>query len=350
MRAVLNCPCCATRLKVASRQVGKLVDCPKCRTLFVCRNSQSVEGESGETMSVDQAALRSVDWDPAEALPPAAQPAAATVSMSSAANRTPAAPGVALAGGPPASPWSSPVRPSSTPTPPTAPQGLPVAYPASTPAPAVPPLPTPTWASSPAISLPPPATPQAQAAPQSSYLPPAALPIASPAAPAVTQSTLVPRFKAADPVHKSPQLGADGKLPELSLIEAQKVGKSTAEAKKSRTWLVYTGLALSMFMSITLATVDVAPSLGNADEKNQAVQEIRNHFAPEGRASLQPYQVALREAERARQRGDRDTQAAYLRRVLELLRTEGRRGSLTGYNEEDKKLENAIAVLLRSDW
>ena len=136
----------------------------------------------------------------------------------------------------------------------------------------------------------------------------------------------VPRFIAARPAASAMLLAADGKLPELSLIEVQERGKSaTAEAKKSRPKLLSAAIGLSMVMSVFLGMYDLSPVEPGADAKSVSRATIRKFYLrPDEEESLQPYQLLLRDAERAHSRGDDAIAAAKYRQVLRMLRIEGR--------------------------
>jgi hypothetical protein len=171
-------------------------------------------------------------------------------------------------------------------------------------------------------------------------------------APSVTQSANVPRFKAADPTKSTVQLVVDGKLPELNLLEVEKkTTKTAAEPTKSKSGLLYGALGLSVLLSMSLMLVDLTPAPEVGFDKQKAHRIILNHCEKEGKEPLLPYQVILRDAQRARARGDRATETALYRRVLEMLRMEGRATkSLTASRALDKQLEEAISVELKSFW
>ena len=80
--------------------------------------------------------------------------------------------------------------------------------------------------------------------------------------------------------------------------------------------------------------------------------KIIKFYADES-GNLEPYQLLLRDAQRAHTRGDKNTEAALYRRVLGMLRVEGRRelqrDSLTSRAEHDRELEQAISIVLRRE-
>ena len=63
---------------------------------------------------------------------------------------------------------------------------------------------------------------------------------------------------------------------------------------------------------------------------------------------LQPYEVLLREAQRAHTRGDYKTECRNYRKVLDMLHAEGifELKGVTGTRSRDKALEEALSVLL----
>jgi hypothetical protein len=165
----------------------------------------------------------------------------------------------------------------------------------------------------------------------------------------------VPRFIAGGSAPSAMLLAADGKLPELSLIEVQERGKSaTADAKKSRPKLLSVAIGLSMVMSVFLGMYDLSPVEPGADAKSVSRATIRRFYLrPDEEESLQPYQLLLRDAERAHSRGDDAIAAAKYRQVLRMLRIEGRPEgrlpSLSDTKQSDQELEHAISTVLRND-
>jgi DNA-directed RNA polymerase subunit RPC12/RpoP len=170
--------------------------------------------------------------------------------------------------------------------------------------------------------------------------------------PAPEQPKKVARFIAAEPADSALQLAADGKLPQLHLEET--ASRQTAKARPSSMSPLLLGgiLTLSVALSIMLAAIGPpAPTASLVEQQAEKRLFIEHNYFGGGNLDnrpLEPYQLLLREAQRAFSRGDRKTQRDCYRRVLEMLRAErgeGRPG-LTGSPSRDKDLEQAIAVLL----
>ena len=113
-------------------------------------------------------------------------------------------------------------------------------------------------------------------------------------------------------------------------------------------------LCMSLVFSVVLLFVDLEPrGPSNAEQRAHARHVIEEEFfadlnSPEPR---KPYQIYLREAQRAHSRGDGTTERQLYRKVLDLLRTERARydDGVTGSPGNDKKLEEQISILLSED-
>ena len=144
-------------------------------------------------------------------------------------------------------------------------------------------------------------------------------------------------------------LGADGHLPELSLNESttRKAGETTKIASSPLPlWLI---LGASLCASLFLLFVDLEPSSTTAEEVATAQREIVNYY---GNADdkLQPYQLSLRRAGRARSQNDRPAERRAYRRVLDLLNAEDNTtfGGVTGKGiAGDKQLRGLVTILYR---
>jgi hypothetical protein len=162
----------------------------------------------------------------------------------------------------------------------------------------------------------------------------------------------IARFITAEAADSTLHLAADGRLPELHLEEGK--SKETPEAKsRSVNPLVLLGvLSMSVVLSIVLVLVDWEPPSDSASpQKVQMRQMIEEEYFGAGTIDakgLEPYQLLLRESQRASTRGDYKTEREQYRQVLDMLRTE--RGihekGLTGSRSRDEKLKNAISILL----
>lgn len=170
-----------------------------------------------------------------------------------------------------------------------------------------------------------------------------------PAEAAARAPAVVPRFIAADPSVPSVQLAQDGKLPGLALVEAQARAKRPVEGEqKSRPVLLTVALAVSMLLSVWLSLTDFSGTGDAADQAAEARRTIAGFYKDDGHA-LEPYQLLLREAQRANSRGDLAGERQYYRQVLKLLRVEHRTTSLTPTQQGDQELEDAIATVLRGE-
>jgi hypothetical protein len=161
----------------------------------------------------------------------------------------------------------------------------------------------------------------------------------------------VPRFLAASAAAPTAMLATDGKLPELSLIEVQARSKiAHVEARKSRPMLLVAAVGLSMVFSVFFGMYDFAPQESGTSTQSIARRKIRQLYQRSDEAApLQPFQLLLRDAERAHTRGDDAVAAAKYRQVLNLLRTEGKVKSITDTSETDLELEQALSTLLRGE-
>ncbi len=304
----IDCPRCQAHLQLPSKSAGGYVHCPQCQGRI---------------------------WVPKEAV--AAAPAAATAGSS--------------AGGPPAVNAPPTVRPAAPPG--TVPLRKPAAT-AAPPAPAAVPVPSPVPV---APSARPPAQPKSAAAaepkpPQKPPRPSAIAKVAPPATPAVPQTKKVARLITAQAADSTLQLAPDGKLPDLHLDDRGSQ-MSNAKSKSVNPWVLLGLLAASIVFSVALVLVPMGSSGGASREKKAAMRErIESEYFgssnPESNADLEPYQILLRDAQRAYTRGDHKTERRDYVRVLEMLRAErsGYEKGLTGSRTRDRELEEALSVLL----
>lgn len=178
---------------------------------------------------------------------------------------------------------------------------------------------------------------------------PSGLKLNDAASPAEPVKPAVPKFKPADPTTAVAPLVQGGKLPELALAEvANRTKSAPADEKKPRPLALTLILGVSFLLSVFLSLADFSPSDSGADEQQQARLQIARFYQESG-ASLEPFQLLLRDAQRARSRGDRESERAKYREVLRLLHTESRPTSLTESREADRELEAAIAAALREE-
>jgi hypothetical protein len=176
---------------------------------------------------------------------------------------------------------------------------------------------------------------------------------APPPAPAPRKK--VARFIVAEASDSPLQPSADGRLPELQLDEGDAKGKRAAQAAPMNPWMLLsclgTAAVLWAVLVLSLGQSEATPQSLLKDQKRQFIESEYFGSGNIEDKNLAPYQLLLREAQRAHTRGDVKTERANYRKVLHMLRAErapDERG-LTGGSQRDRKLEEAIAVLLRGD-
>jgi len=147
------------------------------------------------------------------------------------------------------------------------------------------------------------------------------------------------------------RLGEDGHLPELSLEDASKRGKKTAEDGDSggNPALMIVALGGSVLLSVLMLLLDMGGFDNNAASIRRAREEIQRFYGEEGKP-IRPYQIYLRQARQAWSRGDRAGERREYLKVLGMLRAEGNERSfsgVTGNRDEDRALEELIGTLLQ---
>ena len=143
------------------------------------------------------------------------------------------------------------------------------------------------------------------------------------------------------------QLPADGQLPTLHLSETSTADKGAVKGRGMHPLALAGLVALSFCASVGLLMLDSDGRGGVVRQGDYLRNQIAGYYTDKAEP-LEPYQADLREAQQAYSRGDLKTEQAYYRRVLDLLRAEGRsrfRG-LTGTPDSDRKLEKLLADLL----
>lgn len=172
-----------------------------------------------------------------------------------------------------------------------------------------------------------------------------------PLSPSVPQKRIA-RFITAPPADSTLRLAPDGKLPELHLEEGATKEKQEAKTTSVNPLVMFGALSMSVVLSIMLVLIDWEPQPATrAGQKAVMRQRIEDEYFGAGSLSsknLESYQMLLREAQLAHTRGDYKIERQQYRKVLDMLRAE--RGSedrgLTGSRSKDKRLEEAISVLL----
>ena len=159
----------------------------------------------------------------------------------------------------------------------------------------------------------------------------------------------VARFIPAEAAQSKLKPADDGKLPGLRLHET--AGGARQEKARGINPLVLIGLlCLSVVGTVVILFSDFGPSDHSSDnDKARARQHISDtYFIDLGNQSLKPYQVYLRDAQRAHVRGDAKTERAMYQKVLALLHAERLPGeNLTGTAERDEDLKGYLITLLR---
>jgi hypothetical protein len=180
--------------------------------------------------------------------------------------------------------------------------------------------------------------------------PPGSAPAAASAGPPPAAKKTA-RFITADAAQSAIKLAADGKLPELHLLEGNQKEKSDAKSKAVSPLLLVVALMASVGMSIVLVMMPAGS--GNQDllaSQAYARQVIRDKYFSDldPNKPLERYQILLREADQAYSRGDRPAEVDRYRRVLDMLRREHDAfdKGLTGSPSRDKVLEEQLTILL----
>jgi hypothetical protein len=193
--------------------------------------------------------------------------------------------------------------------------------------------------------------PHAASAPPPVISPPAPAGGATPpqgAAPAQAPQRTA-QFLANRPAAPAIAPAADGKLPTLALADAvEATPKAQGESAPTPLWLALLLVAGSTVVSLLLLTGDFTGA-GRAEmSKAQARREIVSFYGDET-SGLAPYQVHLREAQLAHSRGAYVAERDHYRKVLSLLRAEGRGRfeGLTGTPTSDAELARLLAILLK---
>ncbi|NQT17835.1 MAG: hypothetical protein HQ582_34095 [Planctomycetes bacterium] len=198
--------------------------------------------------------------------------------------------------------------------------------------------------------------PQPESAPRAA--PPAgSAPIPSPAAPPPKPASSAPakkvaRFVTAEAAESPLNLAENGKLPELHLEEtAQEKSQESGVAVNPLVLLGLVCLSVVACIFLVLYTPE-----GQTSSRSSGRAEARRIIEMEFFADLdspaprEPYQILLREAQRAHARGDRETERRLYHRVLDLLRVERSEfEGVTGSPTRDETLVQQITLLLSDD-
>lgn len=146
-------------------------------------------------------------------------------------------------------------------------------------------------------------------------------------------------------------LGADGQLPELLIKEANTTEKRPKEEQESSPVLLIVALVVSVSMSVLLLFI---PTQGRSSQTDVAdsIAALQEHYIG-SRQPLEPYQLLVRKAIQAENKGDLRTAIGVYRELLQMLHEErpNENQGLTGprySNREpnDGQLESHLRVLL----
>jgi hypothetical protein len=171
----------------------------------------------------------------------------------------------------------------------------------------------------------------------------------------------VAQFIAADAAQSQLTVAADGKLPELSLSSDEAAPrKRKGLGSGGNSWGLVILVSLSLLASLVILFLP-GPS-GNHGEQRGTQRDrerLKSKYIGSKSSDLRPYQVRIRRALQAHDRGDFKSERQYYLEVLAMLRDEnlhplGR--NLTGMTKEvhndsslisDEDLERIVSNLLR---
>jgi len=299
MSIAIICPRCKTSLNVPGKLAGQYAFCPKCQgRLWVPKDGSATHAAAPEKAQTVVAAAA------APGAPPPSNPLPPAVDLDPMA----------------------PVR-----LPPTTPPGAP--------------------ARSPSDGTRGTFTPASESRPTASVEPPP--PVTAPPTRRVAQ------FITADAAQSQLTLAPDGKLPELHLSTDETGTRKKKSLTGGNSWGVVALVSVSLLISFAVLLLpgpgSNEPSASRDAKENRT--RLRNLYFGSDAVELRPYQILLRRAQQAHDRGDRNAERQYYLEVMRLLRDEnlhplGR--SLTGMIKpaadqnlpSDEDLEKTLADLL----
>ena len=166
------------------------------------------------------------------------------------------------------------------------------------------------------------------------------------------------RFITADPGATRVALGADGKLPALVLADGPRTEEEEAEKKQASgpPWLLLLVFGFSITASVAMLLVESSGPQVERRSQTAARHAIRQYYTGAS-MPIAPYQMKLRLALQAAQRGDRETEKRMCREVLDILHSESKSKftGITGIVDgpdppegrpSDRHLENLLSTLL----
>jgi hypothetical protein len=150
--------------------------------------------------------------------------------------------------------------------------------------------------------------------------------------------------QAGDPLVK---LGEDGHFPELMLLEGQDAAPVAVETQKSNPWLLIAAFACSIGLSVAMLFLDLEVTGSSAQKKAAARKAITAYYGVDS-TTLEPYQIALRQAGRAFSQGNANLEKKRYRDVLRMLRAENK-NPLTGLTILDRAGQQQLERLTFTD-
>lgn len=191
--------------------------------------------------------------------------------------------------------------------------------------------------------------------------PPAAAPSQVEAPPAVAQPVAsnrrVAQFITADVAQSQLTVAADGKLPELHLSVDNAGPRKRKALVGGNSWATVVLICLSLLAAVAMIMIDTGSSPTTSSTAKELRIRIKTRYFGDDGAELRPYQILLRRAQQAHDRGDRKAERQYYLQVLGMLRDEnlhplGR--NLTGMEKKatdlslpsDEDLEEKVSTLL----
>lgn len=146
-------------------------------------------------------------------------------------------------------------------------------------------------------------------------------------------------------------LGADGQLPELVIKETSTTEKKTKEDQESSPVMLIVALAVSVAMSLLLLFVPTQSRSSKTDVAD-ALAALQEHYIGT-RQPLEPYQMLVRKAIQAENKGDVRTAVSAYSELLQMLHEErpNENQGLTGprystREPNDRQLEIYLRTLL----
>lgn len=140
------------------------------------------------------------------------------------------------------------------------------------------------------------------------------------------------------------RLGEDGHFPELMLQEGQDAAKpATDKSQSANPLILVAAFVVSVGMSVLMLFVDMGTG-GSVGERKAVARKAIKAFYGGDSGKLEPYQVALRQAQNAWSQGNYAEERQRYRDVLEMLRSE-RTNPLTGLTRLTPDQQQSFAHL-----